>query len=451
MSERIAVLGGSFDPPSVHHRTVAVALRKTFDKVIVVPYGARADDRVVSDTPAPYRAAMADLAFRGLDGVAVELFSLEEQAEPKTTEIEKRFGSLGELTYVVPMQFVRHGHSTSLRNTWDRGEWLWANGSFVILRQGNEPVPDELPAKHEILQVPPYLPASAIRGRIYNGEAVEPWLTPEVWRYVTRHGLYRSLPPRTETAFRVAHPRVRLFYDKENADSLRLAKEFSPDETDPDLIVVLGGDGTMLRAIRKHWRDRVPFYGLNTGHIGFLLNDRQTRFWERELKLYQLPLLWTEADTVVGGTVTGHAFNEVWAERATGQTAWVKLSVNGQCRIERLVCDGVLLATSAGSTSYARAMGATPLPFNTPVLTLVGSNVLSPQGWRPAVLPIHTEIEVTTLFPEKRPLMGYMDGVPLGRVTSLRARVSRTASVELAFQPEHDPVSKLAKLQFPLG
>ena len=91
------------------------------------------------------------------------------------------------------------------------------------------------------------------------------------------------------------------------------------------------------------------------------------------------------------------------------------------------------------------------MPFNTPVLTLVGSNVLSPMGWRPAVVPLQTEVEVTTLDPEKRPLIGYMDGVPLGRVSSLRARVSRTASVELAFQPEHDPVAKLAKLQFPLG
>ena len=302
-----------------------------------------------------------------------------------------------------------------------------------------------------ILQVGPYLPASAIRGRIYNRESVEEWLSTEVNRYVNRHGLYRSLPPRTETTFRVAHPRVQLFYDEANADSRQLARDFVTDEIDPELVVVLGGDGTMLRAIRKYWRERRPFYGLNTGHLGFLLNDRQTRFWERELKLYQLPLLWAEAVTAEGKTVTGHAFNEVWVERATGQTAWVKLSINGIVRIERLVCDGVLLSTSAGSTSYARAMGATPLPFNTPVLTLVGSNVLTPTGWRPAVLPIHTEVEMTTLDTDKRPLMGYMDGVSMGRVRSLKVRVSRTAAVELAFQAEHDPVAKLAKLQFPLG
>jgi hypothetical protein len=84
------------------------------------------------------------------------------------------------------------------------------------------------------------------------------------------------------------------------------------------------------------------------------------------------------------------------------------------------------------------------------VLTIAGSNVLSPMGWRPAVLPLTTEVEMTTLDPGKRPLRGYMDGVSLGEVSAVRVRVSRTAAVELAFQPEHDPVAKLAKLQFPL-
>jgi NAD kinase len=110
----------------------------------------------------------------------------------------------------------------------------------------------------------------------------------------------------------------------------------------------------------------------------------------------------------------------------------------------------VLVSTAAGSTSYARAMGAAALPFPTPVLTIAGSNVLSPFGWRPAVLPLTSEIELTTLDPQKRPLQGYIDGVSLGRVSSVRVRVSRTAAVELAFQPEHDPVAKLARLQFPL-
>ena len=303
-----------------------------------------------------------------------------------------------------------------------------------------------------MLPVEPFLPAAAIRGRVYHQEDVREWVPDEVLRYIDRHALYRGTRPLKDTAYRVGRPRFRLFHDPENPDSRRLARDLPAFESDdPEMIVVLGGDGTMLRAIRQHWRERLPFYGLNTGHLGFLLNDRQIRFWERDLSLYQLPLLHAEAETVDGQTRTGLAFNEVWVERVSGQTAWIRLSVNGRVRIEKLAGDGVLVSTAAGSTSYARAMGATPLPFPTPVLTIAGSNVLSPMGWRPAVLPLTSEIEMTTLDPVKRPLQGYMDGVPFGQVSSVRVRVSRTAAVELAFQPEHDPVAKLAKLQFPLA
>jgi len=144
------------------------------------------------------------------------------------------------------------------------------------------------------------------------------------------------------------------------------------------------------------------------------------------------------------------AFNDCWVERATGQTAWIQVKVNDQERLAQLVADGALVSTAAGSTSYASAMGATPLPLNTPALLLVGSNVLKPTFWRPVVLPLASTVELTTLDPIKRPLHGYVDGVSHGNVVNLRARVSNTAAVELVFAPQHDPAAKLAQIQFPV-
>jgi NAD+ kinase len=219
----------------------------------------------------------------------------------------------------------------------------------------------------------------------------------------------------------------------------------------PDLIVAVGGDGTMLRAIRKHWRDRLPFYGVNTGGQGFLLNGRDADpDWAAEHLLYQLPLLFVRAEFLDGTLSEELAFNDAWVERATGQTAWVKLSVNGAVRVAKLVGDGALVSTAAGSSSYARAMGAAPVPLNTDVLVLVGSNVLKPAFWRPAMLPLDSEVELETLDPNRRPLRGYIDGVEQGKlIRRLVIRVSRTASAELAFAPAHDPVAKLAFVQFP--
>ena len=207
----------------------------------------------------------------------------------------------------------------------------------------------------------------------------------------------------------------------------------------------------MLRAIHNLWRLRVPFYGINVGHLGFLLNETSPLEHEgEELVLSNIPLLYAEAESMAGECRSALAFNDAWVERATGQTAWIQVKVNGEERLPQLVADGALVATSAGSTAYARAMGAPSLPLNTPALLLVGSNVLRPDFWRPVVLPLDSQVELTTLDPDKRPLQAYIDGVFQGStVRRLSARVSNSAAVEMVFPPQHDPAAKLARIQFP--
>lgn len=253
------------------------------------------------------------------------------------------------------------------------------------------------------------------------------------------------------STFRLPHRRVRLFFDRDKREAEQLAELVRPYVSDaPEVIVVIGGDGTMLRAIRTHWEDGLPFFGLNTGHLGFLLNDpADDHFWDRDLRKYRLPLL--DVHTVSPDGTRKHevAFNDCWIERETGQTAWIEVSVNGVVRMEKVVADGMLISTAAGSTSYARAMGATPLPFNAELLTLAASNVLIPAFWRPAVLPLDTAIRLRNLDPDKRPLRGFIDGIAQGPVAEMTAKASESAAVELLFAPEYDPVAKLAVTQFP--
>lgn len=251
--------------------------------------------------------------------------------------------------------------------------------------------------------------------------------------------------------YRLPHRRARLFFDRDKSEAGQLADELRPYIGEPaEVILVIGGDGTMLRAIRQHWPDRLPFFGLNTGHLGFLLNDPAAdHFWDRDLRRYRLPLLDVDVVAADGSVRRVEAFNDCWVERETGQTAWIEVRVNGVVRMPRVVADGMLIATAAGSTSYARAMGATPLPFSADLLTLAASNVLKPEFWRPAVLPLNTTIRLRNLDPAKRPLRGFVDGLPLGPVLEITAKVSDTAAVELLFAPEYDPVAKLAVTQFP--
>lgn len=255
----------------------------------------------------------------------------------------------------------------------------------------------------------------------------------------------------TDPDYRIPARRALIYSDPTRSEVASLQERLLPFEhPDPAVIVVVGGDGMMLRAIRQHWRLGLPFYGLNTGHLGFLLNDSdRLDFWDRRLHRYRLPLLDVAMTTVEGRRLDDLAFNDCWVERETGQTAWVEVSVNGVVRMPRVVADGMLVASAAGSTSYARAMGASPLPFNAPLLTLAGSNVLKPEFWHPAVLTLDSTVTVRNLDPQKRPLRGFVDGIAVGPVAEMTARVNRAAAVELLFTAEHDPVAKLAVLQFP--
>ena len=456
MPRRVAVYAGSFDPPARHHRTIAELLAAKFDEVVVLPNGPR-PDRPAEESYPIHRAVMADLNFRNLDRVRVDLGDLERSRFTSNREFGEHYGGEGvELSHVVPVSSVApEGHSgeSRIQSEWGDGRRLWQTEHFTVLHEpGEELDAGHLPPRCLTLPVPPHQTTATIRADLFDGVATPGILYEPVERYIHRHGLFRPTPPAAESYAELPQPpKMKVVADERNAEATRLAEQFARYESDdPDVIVVIGGDGTMLRAIRQHWRERVPFYGLNTGHLGFLLNTREPgTFWDRPLRTYQLPLLWVGLTRPDGAAEEALAFNDAWVERDTGQTAWVEVSVNGKTRMPRVVADGMLVATAAGSTSYARAMGATPLPFNAPLMTLAGSNVLKPEFWHPAVLTIDSEVTVRNLDNAKRPLQGFVDGVDFGRVESMTARVSHIAAVELLFAPGYDPVAKLAMLQFP--
>ena len=229
-------------------------------------------------------------------------------------------------------------------------------------------------------------------------------------------------------------------------------QEFSAPDN-PNLILVIGGDGSMLHAIQNHWRKRVPFFGINAGQLGFLMNEADEvlngPFPPSPLVLRPLPMIHAEFQLPDGQWKSGLSFNDVWIERATGQTAWLKLSVNGNECFTRLVSDGLLLCTAAGSTAYAHSMGATPLLADTLAWLIVGNNVMHPRSWKSAMLSCEDLVEVEVLNPEKRPVRGFLYGALVGEVRAMRAWISRIASVELAFAPNHDLAKKITKLQFP--
>lgn len=454
MSKTLAIFGGSFNPPGQHHRAIAEALARAFDETVIVPCGPRPDKPITNDVQPIHRAAMVDLTFRGMPRVRVELFDLEASSFTRTHELDARFAAEGEVWHVVGADLIAGGGDgrSQIHASWERGPELWSRARFAVLHRPGYPMREaDLPPNHRVIEISHEGSSSEIRNKVFRHQSIDGEVTSDVYRYIQRHNLYRGYPARRAIPYRLEEERVFVYHDEQNPQARELAAGFKNlDAISPTLIIVIGGDGTMLRAIRQLWRLRAPFYGVNAGHLGFLLNKAApASFSECELSVQHLALLRVETDLADGRTTDALAFNDAWVERAAGQTAWIKISVNDQVRVDHMVADGALISTAAGSTSYARAMGASALPLNTPALLLVGSNVLKPLFWRPVVLPMDSRVELTNLEPGKRPWRAFIDGVPQGTAVALRARASNIAAVEMAFDPNMDPAEKLARIQFP--
>ena len=452
MEKKIAIYRGNFNPPGRRHQLVAERLCKEFDEVIVAPWHRLPGENIKHDVPPVYRATMIDLAFQGLPKVRIEFLDLEAGEYTPASNITEKIASHGDIWIILRPDMISGGAVGESRVHRARDERFWQDQQFVIVRKiGEEIDPSDLPPRHRFLDIEEGVDSQEIRSRIFHKQPISDWIDPKIEAYIRRRSLYTGMPQTRTTRCQIDEVRPLIVSDEWNEKSREMRKKLPLENSDdPNIILVVGGDGTMLRAIRKLWRKRLPFFGINTGHLGFLLNSGlPPELVGQSLIVEQLSMLRVETLGLDGEQKISLAFNEAWVERGTGQTAWIEVAVDGRVRLNKMVADGALVSTAAGSASYARAMGAAPLPLSTPALLLVGSNVLYPVFWHPAVLPLNSEVEFRTLDPVKRPLNGFVDGVPQGKVSWMSVKTSNIAAVELAFDPRHDPAEKLARIQFP--
>lgn len=455
---RLAIFGGSFNPPGHHHAQIARELARHFDEVRVIPCGPRPDKPVTDSVPPVYRATLADIVFGGIAGVTVDLSDFEREVFSRNFELQERFEKENELWHVVGADLIEGGArgESPIQRTWAHGAELWKKARFAVLKRPGYAFDEkDLPPQSRIIEFEIDGASTTIRERLSRGENVTDLLHPRALAYIERYGLYRAPIPGTWARGSLEGAKYVLQADGKNPKARELAEPLAKGHTearDADFITVVGGDGAMLRGIREHWRTRLPFFGINAGHLGFLLNGPDQvaahAFPPRDVIFRQMPMLFLEFVDGEGKTHTAHGFNDAWLERSTSQSAWLEVIVNGVPRIPKLVSDGALVATAAGSTAYARSMGASPLLADTPAWLLVGSNVLEPAHWRSALLSPDTTVEIRSLDSHHRPVEAFVDGQSIGEVVSMRARLSRAAAAELVFCASHDMAEKIAAIQF---
>ncbi len=225
------------------------------------------------------------------------------------------------------------------------------------------------------------------------------------------------------------------------------------DLRDADMVVALGGDGFMLQTLHSMLgRKRIlPVFGMNLGTVGFLMNDwREDSLEDRiaQTKSFQVSPLRMEAETIDGEIVTSPAINEVSLLRETRQTAKLEVDVNGRIVMEELVCDGVLVATPAGSTAYNLSAQGPILPLDSPLLALTPISPFRPRRWRGAILPDSATIQFRVLDPNKRPVSAVADQQEVRDVARVSVTSDASTRLTLMFDPEHALDDRIAMEQF---
>lgn len=219
---------------------------------------------------------------------------------------------------------------------------------------------------------------------------------------------------------------------------------------DPDALLVLGGDGFMLHSLHETMKHAIPVYGMNCGTVGFLMNEFTEDFPKKleEAKLEKIHPLKMEAQTLEGKKSRAVAINEVSLLRETRQTAQLKVSVDGAERIPELVCDGILLATSAGSTAYNLSAYGPIVPLGSHLLALTPISPFRPRRWRGALLPHRAKVEIEVLDPKKRPVSAVADFTEVRDVTKVIIKEDRKKTIKLLFDRGHSLEERIISEQF---
>lgn len=243
---------------------------------------------------------------------------------------------------------------------------------------------------------------------------------------------------------------------EEAYEALLAQGEWVPVEQ-ADAVVVLGGDGFMLQTLHAMIDAGrvIPAYGMNLGTVGFLMNryDKRAAIAARVAKArrWTIAPLRVEAVTQDGETHEFCAINELSLLRETRQTAKIEVTVGDRVRISELVCDGVLVATPAGSTAYNLSANGPILPLDSKMLALTPISPFRPRRWRGAILPDRMKIVLRVLDPAKRPVAAVADQKELRDIAEVRLEIAQDIALNLLFDKGQSLEERIVAEQFVTG
>lgn len=218
-----------------------------------------------------------------------------------------------------------------------------------------------------------------------------------------------------------------------------------------DVIVVLGGDGAMLRALHTFSDVDLPIFGLNLGTLGFLLNEYKQKDLIQRIEAaqsYEIHPLRMEATDIHGKVHQQIAYNEVSLLRETHSSAKIMVFVNDEVRMPLLVCDGVMLSTAVGSTAYNSSAMGPIIPLSSNVLPLTPISAFRPRRWPGALLPNTSRVRFEIIRPQDRPVSVSADSAEVRDIAAVDVWEARNLHSTLLFDADNHLEERIYQEQF---
>lgn len=223
------------------------------------------------------------------------------------------------------------------------------------------------------------------------------------------------------------------------------------DAESADVIIALGGDGFMLATVLEFMGLKKPVYGMNRGSVGFLMNEFEAEELPERIDnavSESIRPLRMRAEDIHGEVTEALAINEVSLFRQSYQAAKIKITVDGKVRMPELSCDGVMVATPAGSTAYNLSAQGPIIPIHAPLLALTPVSPFRPRRWRGALLPNDAKVEMEVLEQDKRPVNAVADHTEVKSVRKVEICETSDVIGTILFDESHSWDERILTEQF---
>ena len=213
-----------------------------------------------------------------------------------------------------------------------------------------------------------------------------------------------------------------------------------------NFIIVIGGDGFMLQTLKKYYKLKKPFYGINTGDYGFLMNKFSEKNTVKNLtkakmiSIFPLEMIVKKRSGKIKKSI---AINEVSILRQSRQAASISILSGSKQIIKKLICDGVLVSTPAGSTAYNLSVHGQILNLDSKKLTIAPISPFRPRRWKGKIISERSKITIKNLNPKKRPISAVADNVEVRNAKYIYIKINKRINFNLLYDKNNSLQKKI--------